>query len=151
RWVFLSAELPPDFYARPEAARLIAALAETAQQGSEEFTVRPTLPLYLQTEPIELELGWYAATGPAAPLKARINVSAESEPGKSYSITVDVPTSQLIPIPAPHARGLHVIHAELLEGNKIRAVYRSAFWIRDMDYLNSGTRLGANRDYFEWD
>jgi hypothetical protein len=39
----------------------------------------------------------------------------------------------------------------LLDGGQTRAVYRSAFWIRDEAYLRSGPRLSVNHDYFEID
>ncbi len=52
RWIFLNAELTPDFYRTGAAAKKIEALAERALEGSLEFTVRPTLPLYLPGEPV---------------------------------------------------------------------------------------------------
>src|SRR5207247_8923736 len=30
-------------------------------------------------------------------------------------------------------------------------LFRSAFWIRDLDYLRSGPKLDVNKDYFELD
>jgi hypothetical protein len=65
--------------------------------------------------------------------------------------TVKLPLSQPVSFPAPKSRGLYTISAELLEGTEIRAIYRSGFWIRDLDYLRSGPHLGVNADYFELD
>ena len=48
-------------------------------------------------------------------------------------------------------RGLYIIEAQLLEGDRVRAIYHSAFWIRDESYLRSAPRLGVNHDYFELD
>ena len=54
-------------------------------------------------------------------------------------------------MPAPNTKGLHVIDAELLQGNTLVARYRSGFWIRDEAYLRSGSRLTVNPDYLELD
>src|SRR5437016_8172770 len=56
RWVFLTSELPSQFAASNEAVALIRTLAERARHGSEEFTARPALPLYLPGEPVEVEV-----------------------------------------------------------------------------------------------
>src|SRR5215475_8483671 len=55
RWIFLAAELTSDFFASPDSAKLLRILADRALEGSLQFSVRPTLPLYLPGEPIELE------------------------------------------------------------------------------------------------
>ena len=47
RWILLSSELDQQFVSSNEAATLVRALAERALHGSEEFTARPILPLYL--------------------------------------------------------------------------------------------------------
>ena len=38
-----------------------------------------------------------------------------------------------------------------MEDDHIRALYHSAFWIRDESFLRSGPHLGVNHDYFELD
>jgi len=48
RWIFLNAELSAEFFANSAAVK---GLADRALEGSLEFTVRPTLPLYLPGEP----------------------------------------------------------------------------------------------------
>jgi len=53
RWVFLNAELSADFYSGAGAG-IVRSLAELALQGSQEFTARPALPLYLPGEPVQL-------------------------------------------------------------------------------------------------
>ncbi len=151
RWIFLNAELTPDFYASADAASLIRNLAERATQGSEEFTVRPTLPLYLPGEPVVLELLWHPGVPSPTPLMARITTFPEGQPASRNVTTVTVPPSEPIVLPAPATKGFHIIETELLDGNKPRAIYRSAFWIRDEAFLRSGPRLSVNRDYFELD
>jgi len=56
-----------------------------------------------------------------------------------------------VTLPAPNTKGLRIIEAELLEGDKVRAIYHSGFWIRDEEYLHSGPRMTVNNDYFEMD
>lgn len=151
RWLFLTAELDSQFPASNDAVTLIRALAERARHGSEEFTVRPTLPLYLPGEPVEVEALWHAAEKPSAPLTIRVSEFPEAQPSQRELQTANLPASQAILLPAPKGKGFHIIQAELLEGSVVRATYRSGFWIRDPEFLRSGPRLSVNRDFFELD
>jgi hypothetical protein len=150
RWIFLNADLTEDFY-RSAGARTIALLAERALEGSLEFTVRPTLPLYLPGEPVQLEILHHAAAPSPSPLSVRIKIYAEGE-ARSASVTdVNLPVVSSLILPAATTKGLHQIEAELREGDKVRAIYHSGFWIRDEKYLSSGPRMTVNRNYFEID
>ena len=151
RWIFLSAELSSKFYDSGDAAGLIGMLADRALHGAEEFTARPTLPLYLFGEPVEVELRWNSAEKPASPLNVRISMFPEAHPEQSSVATAIVPSSQTAIFSAPKEKGFHVIEAKLLNGDMVRAVYHSGFWIRDEDFLRSGPRLTVNQDYLELD
>jgi len=151
RWIFLSAELTPEFYASSAAQDTIHFLVDRAKQGSEEFTVRPVLPLYLPGEPVQLEVVWHSQDVSATPLVVKIATFPEADPASRSTLTMPVPNSQPINLAPLNAKGLQVIEAELIEGNRRRAFYRSGFWIRDEAYLRSGPRLTVNRDYFELD
>ena len=151
RWIFLNAELAPDFYRDRRTPELIQALAARALEGAMEFTARPVLPLYLPGEPVEVALGWYAARPSAVPLTARITTFSESGPDDRSVTNARIPATSPVILPPSTVKGLHMIEAELMEGDRIRATYRSAFWIRDEDYLRSGPRLSVNKDYFEID
>ncbi len=151
RWIFVSAELAADFYGRADSASLIRSLAERAAEGAEEFTARPVLPLYLPGEPVEVEVRSHSFAHPDTPLTAKISTYPEDQPSSRSTTTVSLPAAQPLLLPAPATKGLHVIEAELMDGSKTRAVYRSAFWIRDDAYLRSGPRLSVNHDYFEID
>ena len=148
RWIFLSAELPADFYSSPVTAKLLGALAAQALQGALQFSVRPTLPLYLPGEPIELETLLHSATKPTAPVTVQIASYPERKPAQRPALSVTLPTSATTLLPAPAEKGLHLIEARLLQGSTVRAVYHSAFWIRDEAYFHSGPKLGVNADYF---
>src|SRR5690242_7818854 len=82
RWIFLTAELDSQSIAGNDAVTLIRMLAERAGHGSEEFTARPTLPLYLPGEPVEVEVLWHAADKPPVPLTVRVSESPEAQPSQ---------------------------------------------------------------------
>ncbi len=151
RWVFLNAELTPDFYSSGAAANTVAALAARALEGSLEFTVRPTLPLYLPGEPVQLEILWHAGVSSSTPLSVRIKTYPEGQASSAAMTNASVPATGLVTLPTPGAKGLNFIDAELLEGDKVRAIYHSGFWIRDEEYLRSGPHMTVNKDYFEMD
>jgi hypothetical protein len=151
RWVFLSAELAPEFYASPDSATLLRTLARRALQGALQFSVRPTLPLYLPGEPVELETIFHAATKPSGPLTVQVSSYREDKPAQKQSATIPLPVSTTTVLPAASGKGLYLIEARLLEGTTVRAIYHSAFWIRDEEYLRSGPKLGINSDYFTID
>jgi len=151
RWIFLNADLTPDFYASPQAPGAIRALVDSALQGSQEFTVRPTLPLYLPGEPVELDVQFHAAHAAPGALTLKITSFPESEPANRSVTTVALPSTELPILPAPAGKGLQIIEAEISRGGKVLGIYHSGFWIRDEAFLRSGPRLTVNRDYFEFD
>ena len=151
RWIFLNAALTPDFYSAAQAAELVRALAESAMQGSQEFTVRPVLPLYLPGEPVELEVLWHLTPLPARPLTVQLTTFPQSEPSNRAQTTISLPVSQPVVLRPPNSKGLWIVEARLLEGERVRAIYHSAFWIRDEAYLTSGLRLTVNQNFFEVD
>jgi hypothetical protein len=146
RWVLVNAELSREFF---DNAGLLQSLAERALQGAEEFTVRPALPLYLPGEPVELQVQWHAAVQPKKPVSLRITTFPEAQATSRAIVTAKL-TDPLL-LPAPEGKGLYIIEAQLLDGDRVRAVYHSAFWMRDEAFLRSGPHLGVNHDYFELD
>src|SRR5580658_9361213 len=151
RWIFLNAELTPDFYRTGAAAKKIEPLAKRALEGSLEFTVRPTLPLYLPGEPVQIDILYHATVRSSEPLSVRLKTYAEGEAQTAAVTNVSLPVTDSVVLSAPATKGLHFIEAELLEGDKVRAIYHSGFWIRDEEYLISGPRMAVNKDYFEID
>lgn len=149
RWIFLTADVDSSLYASAAAAELIPSLVKRAARGSESFSAKPVVPLYLPGEPVEIEIMW----NPTAPAhhdwSARIVEYPEAQPSRRFEITAPLPQRENALLPAPKEKGLHIVKAELLEGNEVRAVYRSGFWIRDEKYLRNGPRLTVNHDYFE--
>jgi hypothetical protein len=151
RWVFLNADLPSDFYGSPGGAELVQQLAGQALRGVEEFVVRPVLPLYLPSEPIQLEVTWNSNELQAPALSVKITSFPEGKPQNRTEISGTVSASEPLLLPAPNTGGFHIVEAELRDGNRVKAVYHSGFWIRDEAYLRAGPRLTVNNNYFELD
>jgi len=151
RWILVPAELGADFSTRAETANLIRTLAERAVQGAESFTVRPTLPLYLPGEPVETQVLWNGFGKTSANLSVKIAVFPQEQPSDHTEAVATLPAVLPVLLPAPKEKGLHIIEAQLLENGKVRATYRSGFWIRDLEYLKSGPKVSVNKDYFELD
>jgi hypothetical protein len=147
RWIFVNAELGHDFYDNKE---LVQSLANRALNGAERFTARPVSPLYLPGEPVQVRIDWQAAQ-PANGLSAKITIFPESNATNRTTVTAAVPSTGPIPLPPPGEKGLYFIEAQLMEGEQVRSIYHSGFWIRDESYLRSGPHLSVNHDYFELD
>ncbi|HMB84222.1 MAG TPA: beta-galactosidase [Terriglobales bacterium] len=153
RWVFLNSELAPDFYSGPASAELVQSLADLALRGSEEFNVHPVFPLYFPGEPIQLEVNWHSSDPSSLPLTIKITSfphdqpQARSEAAGTFRSLAEQPLF----LPAPKTQGLHIIEAELLEGDTVRAIHHSGFWVRDQAFLRSGPRMTVNKYYFELD
>jgi hypothetical protein len=150
RWIFLNCELPDDFYASPKAATLIGKLAAQAERGSEDLHVRPRVPLFLPGEPLSLHLSTWAAN-PLQNAKVTITVTSEDTPGDKQAKTFAATETGELVMPAVQSKGFHVVEAKFYEGNVLRRVYHSGFWIRDEQYLRSGPRLTVKEDHFEVD
>jgi hypothetical protein len=151
RWIFLAAALAPDFYSSANATKILRSLADRALLGALQFSVRPILPLYLPGEPVELESRVHLAHKSANPLTILVSCYPEDRPSEKKSLTVSLPASESAVLPAPSAGGLQIIEARLVEGSALRAVYHSAFWIRDEAFLRAGPKLNVNSDYFTVD
>ncbi len=151
RWIFLAAELPADFFASPDSNALLRKLALRAMEGAQEFTVRPTLPLYLPGEPIELETVFNSNAKVVRPSTVLVTSYPEDKPSEKQTATITLPVNSLTILPAPKSKGFYIIEARLMDGSTTRAIYHSAFWIRDEAYLRSGSRVSVNTDYFQLD
>jgi hypothetical protein len=151
RWIFLAANVDPDFYDKMQNSALIGDLAQRASLGSEEFTARPVMPLYLPGEPVELDVEWHPAKPTVAAPSVRISIYAEGEKSGATVSTLNLNATQNSVLPAPKNKGFQIIKAELLDGDKVHAIYHSGFWIRDEEFLRHGPRLSTNHDYFEED
>jgi hypothetical protein len=152
RWIFVDAELGTDFYSSPTAGELISKTLQQAVRGAEEFTLRPVLPVYLPGEVVQLEVVCNRINSGAT-------VDIDADPadlngdyiGSSLHLVLNKGT-QTVALPGQFSKGrLYIVRAQLLEGEKVRRTYHSAFWIRDEDYLRSGPKLSVNKDYFELD
>src|SRR5436190_7459199 len=106
RWIFVDAELSPDFYSRASVAEVVSKLAGQALQGAEEFTVRPVAPLYLQDEQIEVEIRWNATRQYNAQIEIVVMPTGSDLDYRTLPAT-RIPLStigQIVAIPAPRGK-----------------------------------------------
>jgi hypothetical protein len=149
RWIFVNAELTPDFWSGANAD-MVGLLAAQASEGVDSFTVRPHLPLYQTGEDIALDVACRKADH-GHHRTVRITLFPEAQPAQRTVLSEVAATAKVIKMPAPAAPGLYGIEAALMEDGATRATYRSGFWMRDQAYLRSGPRLSVGGDYFELD
>jgi hypothetical protein len=152
RWILVPCELPADFLSTRAGQTLLPALVQHALEGAEEFTVRPVWPLFLPGEPPAFQVRWQRFQGEPAPFSVELRVTPES--GEPQHTKLDFgakPFPCLAPITLPPSRGsgLHTVTASLSAGGKVRAVYRTGFWLRDTTLLRSGPRVTVDEDFFE--
>lgn len=149
RWIFVSCDLDPHAYSN---AQMLSSLLALVTRRNDRFTFRPRLPLFLPGEALEFN---YLPSNPLAALpsgdRLKIKVTAEKG-GRPLELTVPADPTHTITLPteASDGQGLHTVEATLLRGGQPIWTYRSAFWMRDWDYLLSGPKLSVGSDYFQW-
>ncbi|ABF40146.1 hypothetical protein Acid345_1143 [Candidatus Koribacter versatilis Ellin345] len=147
RWVFVNSEITSSVY----AGDLIRDLVEYTERGAQEFTARPTLPLYAEGEPVQVELNW-SANSSSASLRAEVSIAPEDKPEQKVARTATLANGgAVVEFPPVQEKGLYRIESRLFDGDRTVAAYHSGFWMRDLEYLRSGPKLGVNKDYFELD
>jgi hypothetical protein len=149
RWIFLACEPEEHAFDDPQ---LLARLQTIALRSQDRFTFRPRLPLLLAGEQLEFHYEPANAAAPSADDSLKIVVQAEEgAPPQTFTLPAD--SSQMITLPqsAAAGKGLHAVETTLLQHGAPVWTYRSAFWIRDWAYLQSGPRLTVGSDYFQLD
>ena len=150
RWIFLACDPAPHAFDNPQ---LLKSLQTLALRKNDRFTFRPRLPLFLPGEALEFR---YAPSDSLTPTSAedqlRLEVSAEGA-AQPLQLTVPADSSHTITLPpeAASGKGLHTVEATLVRAGTPLWTYRSAFWIRDWNYLLSGPKLTVGSDYFQLD
>ncbi|MGD0731373.1 MAG: hypothetical protein ABR956_08910 [Terracidiphilus sp.] len=149
RWIFVACD--------PEAhgfdnVRLLSALRTIAVRRQDRFTFRPRLPLFLPGEALEFSFQPAGDGKPQAGDTLKITTSAE-EGGTVRTFNVPADPAQTITLPAEVAqgKGLHTVEATLMRGGAPVWGYKSGFWMRDWEYLQSGPKLTVGSDYFNLD
>ncbi|HUK31409.1 MAG TPA: cellulase family glycosylhydrolase [Candidatus Acidoferrum sp.] len=168
RWILVECELGDGFYASTAAKNLVGKLAKRAADSAEDFTVQPSWPVFLPGEPLTFTLHWQrygskpttiAITsghneiqGIMAHVVLAIEGDGDDPESNSFNPATDTsPISMQITMPPLKGRTLHSVTAKLYLGNEVREVWRTGFWIRDDEMLQSGPQLGKSGDYFTVD
>jgi len=123
RWIFLSCDLPAEFFTSAAGKALVPKLAGRALDAAEEFTVRPSWALFLPGEPLTFQLHWSRSFGPLvvkpAPVRLELDITSEIGPVQQQSYEFSpaaFPFSTQITLPAPSGTGLHTVIARLYAG-----------------------------------
>jgi len=154
RWIFLACELPGGFLATAPGRRMISLLVRRAMGGAEEFIVRPAWPLFLPGEPLTFHVRWQRFGAKPAPVRLELEVAADGHAPQKQSFQFapgQFPFTTQVTLPASAGKGLHTVTARLYEGEALRGVYRTGFWMRDDALLRSGPQVTVNENFFEVD
>jgi hypothetical protein len=156
RWEVVAADLSSGFFASVAGQKLVSTLAERALQGAHDFSVRPHWALFLPGESLSFQFMMRDLVSRQSLQPVRVELTVTPEEGPATLKTFDLTPEQFpyiteLNLPAAAEKGFHVVTARLLQGDTVRGVYRTGFWIRDLEYLNSGPRLTVNHDFFELD
>jgi hypothetical protein len=158
RWILVPCDLSASFFSNAASAKVFSVLIDQAQQGATDFTVRPTWPLFLPGEPVTLTVHWKPLHGSSLPARVDIWVCPADMLCQSaiQSFTLGqtsgaVPSNTEVTLRTEQLKGLQRITARLYVGDKMRAVYNTGFWFRDLDYLRSGPRITVNENFFDFD
>jgi len=63
----------------------------------------------------------------------------------------DASSSAASIVASSEGKGIAHHRSATLGERESRAIYRSGFWIRDLEYLKPGPKVSVNKDYFEID
>ncbi len=154
RWVLIPCVLESGSASGGGVKQLIAAAVQQAAAGAEDFTVRPSWPLFLPNEAPTLNVHWKSYGEPPTSARLELEVSVEGATGPKQTVPLEVrqfPFSQQLTLTADNRKGLHVVTSRLFEGERLRDVYRTGYWLRDEAMLNFGPRSSVNGDFFEFD
>ena len=156
RWEILAADFPAGFFGSPAGQKLISVLAIRALAGAQDFSVRPHWALFLPGEPLGFQLTLRELSGTPGPVQVQLTVSAEQQQAAPTEKSFDLRPGQFpyiteLDLPPVAEKGFHVVTARLRQDGKLRAVYRTGFWVRDREFLASGPKVTLNKDFFEVD
>jgi hypothetical protein len=150
RWILVACEPAADFF---ENTKLLATLEEMALRKKDRFAFRPRLPLFLPGEALEFR---FKPSDPMAEQpdgdQLRVRVTAE-DGAVLYDQTAAFPGAHRLTLPASAegGRGFHTVEVTLIRDGEPLRIYRSGFWMRDLNYLLSGPKLTVSTDYFQLD
>lgn len=154
RWEIVAADLEPDFLGSAAGRKLAALLTARALEGANDFSIRPHWALFLPGEPPNFQFTRRSVA--QTPLPIHLDLVVSSDRGSSMERSFDLqpgryPWITELNLPPVRENGFHTVVARLTENGVQRSVYRTGFWIRDREFLNSGPRVTINNDFFEVD
>jgi hypothetical protein len=154
RWVMLNCQIEKAFLESERAGALIEGLARQALAGAELLRVTPTYPLFLPTEAWQFEFEWNRFQIPAETSTISIAVSYEGrqEIAQTFPVTMrSFPALQIVTLATSGRRGFHNVEVAMRCGETRCGTYRTAFWVQDEAYLESGPKVTVDDHYFRVD
>jgi hypothetical protein len=146
RWVMVAAE-----FDNSVSTSLVTTLAQRALEGAQEIVVQPQWALFLpgETPSFQVRVNRFSAK----PSALRLELSDAAEGGKptTQTFTLDIaqyPFFNSVMMPAPSRGGLHTVIARFFEGDALVAQYRTGYWVRDEQALQSGPTVTLDKDFF---
>jgi hypothetical protein len=152
RWELLTCDPGSGFWSGASTKAIIESLIDRALSGASEFRLQPQYAVFAAGEPWRFELNWYRPG--AGPQPARLELTFESEGAKPRTEHLEFTPTQLpfeigFEVKAsPGAKGLQRITAMLFEGNRLSAIQRTGFWMRDDALLRSGPVVSKDANFF---
>ncbi len=153
RWIFLACVPSPGWLDSAGGRQLVSTLATRALGGAEAFLVRPEWPLFLPGEPWVFRLRWERYRAAARPIRVEIQITGAG-PAETQNFVFhpgEFPFAAQFVLPPNSAPGFRVVTARLFSQDRLRAIDRTGFWLRDRAWLDSGLRVTLNHHFFAID
>lgn len=148
RWIFLACDPMPGSF---DSADLLGKLQKLALRENDLLTFRPQMALFLPGEPLNFSYKAVRALAPLPGDELRLTVHADQGPTQTFHLPAKEQGYITLPASASEGAGLHTVIATLWRKGVSLSTYRTGFWLRDLAYLQSGSKLSVGRDYFQRD
>jgi hypothetical protein len=154
RWVMLNCEIDKAFLESRRAGAFIEGLAKQAASGAELLRATPAYALFLPDEPWQFEIEWNKFQKAAGPSRVEIAVSYEGQQEARQDLDLGASSnrgSATATLTSSGRPGFHRVDVHLFCSEDKCGSYRTAFWVRDEAYLQSGPLVTVNKNYFRID
>lgn len=145
RWIFVACDADAKTIENPI---LLLMLQDLATRRNDRFTFRPRVPLFLSGEPLEFNFKPAREANAVTGDELAITVHSANAPEQKFTFPADAKGTVTLPPSVSAGRGLHTVETELRRNGQPIWIYRSGFWMRDLDWLTSGPKLTVGSDYF---
>jgi hypothetical protein len=135
----------------PLSSSLTTTLAKRALEGAHEMVVQPQWALFLPGETPSFQVRVNRFSAKPSALRLELSDAAEGAKPTTQTFTLDIaqyPFFNSVQMPTPSQGGLHTVIARFFEGDALVAQYRTGYWVRDEQALQSGPTVTLDKDFF---